>query len=146
MIFLCRRKKFEGIEELLNDKDWMCRPGIQGVAVPVSHTSPCISAHSGEAFLQSSDFDAESDHFQPNLTNAEMLENNGGSPVHNDGIEGSGNITPTAEDSDNSETLQQGESHSNVLYKVFRRHYECCILVMKSLGLLDVMRRYCNSC
>lgn len=114
MIFLCRRKKFEDIEELLSDKDCMLRPGLQGVVVPVTCTSPLNSVHSGDTPSQSSDFNAEADHFQSNLTSAEILESNRGSPVHNDGVDMSRHITPTVEDSDNLEMLQHGESHSSV--------------------------------
>ncbi|KAG0580342.1 hypothetical protein KC19_4G166300 [Ceratodon purpureus] len=100
------RKKFEGIEELLNSEERIRRPGLQGVVVPVSCASPRSSAQSSDASSQSSDFDVETDHFQPNLMNAEMLEGSRGSPVHNDGVDRSGYIMPSVEDLENLETLQ----------------------------------------
>lgn len=91
----------------------MRRPGLQGVVVPVSCSSPRFSAHSGDASSQCSDFDAETDHFEPELVKAEKLESSRESPVHNDEYDNSGCVTPKVADSDKLETLQHGESYSN---------------------------------
>lgn len=108
--FLCRRKRFEGIDELINDKGYMRRPGLQGVVLPVSCSSPRFSAHSHDASSQGSDFDAETDHFQPESVKAEKLESSRESPVHNDEYDNSGSVTPTVEDK--LGTLQHGEISS----------------------------------
>jgi len=91
----------------------MRRPGLQGAIVPVSCSSPRFSAHSGDDSLQYSDFDAETDHFEPELVKAEKLESSRESPVDNDGYDNSGRVTPRVADSGKLETVQQGESHSN---------------------------------
>jgi len=113
LVFLCRRKKFEGIDELINDKGYMRPPGLQGVVVPVSCSSPRFSAHSGDASPQYSDFDVETDHFESELVKVEKLESSRESPVHNDEYDNSGRVTARVVDPEKLETLQHGESHSN---------------------------------
>lgn len=101
------RKIFEGIDELINDKGYMRRPGLQRAIVPVSCSSPRFFAHSGDASLQYSDFDAETDHFEPELVKAEKLESSRESPVDNDGYDNSERVTPRVVDSGKLVTIRQ---------------------------------------
>lgn len=111
---LCRRKKFNGIEELMNDKGYMRRPVLQEVVGPVLSSSPGFSAHSDDASSHNSDEHTETDHTQPELTTSELLGSGGQSPVHNHELDASGYVTPTVEDSDKLEVLEHGESHDKL--------------------------------
>lgn len=96
----------------------MRRPGLQGVVVPVSCSSPRFSAHSGDASSQYSDFDAERDNFESESVKAEKIESSRESPVHNDGYDNSGCVTPRVADVDKLETLQHGEYVNVLSYKL----------------------------
>ena len=108
---LCRRKKFNGIEELTNDKGYMRRPGLQEVVGPALSSSPRFSAHSGDA-SHNFDKDAETDRIQPELMTSESLESGRESPAHSHELDKSGYVTPTVEELDKLEVLEHGESHS----------------------------------
>lgn len=99
------RKKFNGIEELMNDKGYMRRPGLQEAVGPVSSSSPHSSAHSSGSSLHNSDEDAEIDRIQPELVTSELLEIGRESPVHSHELDEGGFVTPTVEDSDKLEIL-----------------------------------------
>lgn len=111
---MCRRKKFDGIQELINDEDSTRRSGLQEAVGLVSSSSSRFSEHSGDDFSHSSDDDAKVEHTQPELMKSEMPESSRESPVHSYGLDKSGSVAPTVEDSDKLEMLQHGESHCNV--------------------------------
>lgn len=97
LVFSCRRKKFEGIEELLADKDSTRRPGV----VPGLCSSSRLSARSGDASSRFSDFDAEDDLDQSKAASSI------GSPTHSDRHYKSGYATSIADSED--KLLQHGE-------------------------------------
>lgn len=100
------RKKFDGIDELYNDKGYMRRPGQHDAVMPASCSSPRFSTHTGDASSQYSDFDADTDHYEPESVKAEKIESSRGSPVHNDENHNSGSFALEVADSDKLETLQ----------------------------------------
>lgn len=118
--FWCRRKKFDGIDELYNDKGYMCRPGQHDAVMPASCSSPRFSTHTGDASSQYSDFDADTDHYERESVKAEKLESSRESPVHNDENHNSGSVALEVADSDKLETLQHGESHKACLFHYSR--------------------------
>ncbi|XP_024391015.1 uncharacterized protein [Physcomitrium patens] len=89
-IFNRGRKKFEGIEELLADKDSTRRPGV----VPGLCSSSRLSARSGDASSRFSDFDAEDDLDQSKAASSI------GSPTHSDRHYKSGYATSIADSED----------------------------------------------
>lgn len=107
-VSFCRRKIFEGNEDLHNDKDSMRRPCLQGV-VPATRSSPCFSACNGDASSHTSDVDAERDHNQSEPPSST------GTSVHNGWPYRSGYVMPIVDDSeDHLEIPQNGELLSHI--------------------------------